>query len=328
MKNLILLLLLSLTLQASAQHIDGFYKGVLHNDSARMVQEYELAIAMYKGKITGYSYVTFIANDTFYYGIRKVKGSIVGDSMVIEDAGFVANNFPESPAKGVKRTITMPLQGQDSVKHLSGNWKTNRTKKYYSVPGTIELTRSEDSLRSPLINHLKELNIIAAPVYASANATQPKKEKEKEREKEIVKVKVKDNKTKIEMVEKPVTVKPAVPAIIPYDQRQTKNIQVIEIQSDSLSIAFYDNGVVDGDSISVYANGEVLVRNAKLTTAANKISLKVRGSDELRLLLVAENMGTIPPNTGLLTIKDGDKIYQVHFSADMQTNAEITIRRK
>src|SRR5688572_23656699 len=161
MKNYLILSLLLCSSGVFAQKIDGFYTGVLNNDSAnRMVQQYELAIAMYKGKITGYSYVTFIVKDTFYYGIRKVKGEIVGDSIVVEDDKFVSNNFPESPAKGVKRTITIPLNGQDSLIRMSGSWKTNRTKKYYSVPGTIELAKSKDSINSPLISHLKELGVI------------------------------------------------------------------------------------------------------------------------------------------------------------------------
>ena len=74
MKNYFFLFLLLFSMEGFSQKIDGFYKGVLNNDSAnKMVQEYELAIAMYKGKITGYSYVTFIVKDTFYYGIRKSK---------------------------------------------------------------------------------------------------------------------------------------------------------------------------------------------------------------------------------------------------------------
>ena len=54
----------------------------------------------------------------------------------------------------------------------------------------------------------------------------------------------------------------------------------------------------------------------------------VRRSPVIARFLVAENLGSLPPNTGLLTIWDGEKYYQVHFSADMQTNASITIRRK
>jgi hypothetical protein len=50
--------------------------------------------------------------------------------------------------------------------------------------------------------------------------------------------------------------------------------------------------------------------------------------NEIKLLLVAENLGTLPPNTGLLVIRDGDKTYQVNFTADMQTNASIILKRK
>jgi len=39
-------------------------------------------------------------------------------------------------------------------------------------------------------------------------------------------------------------------------------------------------------------------------------------------------LGTLPPNTGLLVIRDGDKTYQVNFTADMQTNASIILKRK
>ncbi len=356
MKNLMLLVLLMGSLHLSAQKIDGFYSGVLHNDSAKMIQQYELAIAMYKGKVSGYSYVTFVANDTFYYGIRKVKGQIIGDSLVIEDDKFVANNFPESPAKKVKRTISMPLMGQDSVVSLNGTWKTNRTKIYYSVPGKIELAKSSDSLHSPLINHLKELGIIPNQnnyVAVADNKKQREKIKEKEEKPDVVqvkqkeekakqkeekiakggkdtreeKMKVAEDKIKIEKEEKAVIANKA-PEKLPFDQRKTGATQTFNVSSDSLILSFYDNGVVDGDSISVYMNGQVLVSNARLTTAATKKSVNVAGLDEIHLLLVAENLGSIPPNTGLLTIKDGDAVYQVNFSADMQTNASIVIRRK
>ena len=199
MKNFFVLCFLLISSRVFAQKIDGFYTGVLHNDSAnRMVQQYELAIAMYKGKITGYSYVTFIVKDTFYYGIRKVKGEIIGDSIVIEDDKFVSNNFPESPAKGVKRTITIPLNGQDSIVSFNGSWKTNRTKKYYSVPGTIQLAKSKDSINSPLISHLKELGVIQNNYVAENDpqkemiaATSKKKDKQKE-----IKGKTESNTTK------------------------------------------------------------------------------------------------------------------------------------
>jgi hypothetical protein len=93
-------------------------------------------------------------------------------------------------------------------------------------------------------------------------------------------------------------------------------------------LTFYDNGVVDGDSISVYANGVNIVSNMKLAATANKKKIAINDNGEMEILLVAENMGTIPPNTGLLMIKDGDQTYQLHFTADLQTNASIIIKKK
>ena len=54
------------------------------------------------------------------------------------------------------------------------------------------------------------------------------------------------------------------------------------------------------------------------------------GRDSVGIYLVrfAANLGTIPPNTGLLTVRDGDDIYQVRFSADLQKNASVIFRRK
>ena len=330
MKNLLLLFFTFLCLSVAAQKkIDGFYSGVLFNDSTKMLQKYELAIAEYRGKISGYSYVTFVSRDTFYWGIRKVKGEIVGDSLVVEDDKIVANNFPEAPAKRVGRVITIPLNGQDSLITLNGRWKTNQTKKYYSVPGSIDLDRSTDSANSPLINHLKELRIISEPVYAAVTET---------------KVKVKEDKTKIKTEMKtettsktaskplPAPVQPAVvnnkPTTLPYTERKNKLQQTIEAGSDSLILAFYDNGVVDGDSISVYLNGEIIIAKTKLLAVATKKTIAMPGTGDIELLLVAENLGTLPPNTGLITIKDGEKQYQVNFSADLQTNATIIIRRR
>jgi len=362
MKNLIVILAMILTTSLSAQKIDGFYSGVLRNDSAnRMIQQYELAIAMYKGKISGYSYVTFIVNDTFYYGIRQVKGEIIGDSMIIEDDKFVANNFPESPAKKVKRTITIPLHGQDSLTLISGRWQTNRTKIYYSVPGQIDLAKSSDSAHSPLINHLKELQIIpsynsyASTAVAKNETNKKQRREEKDKEKRLAKEEApaivkndaapavavtteeprrrkKEEKTEAIAVAEKTTAGPIPTATavakIPFDQRRMGAEQRVEVSSDSLVLAFYDNGVVDGDSISVYVNGEAVISGARLTTTATKKTININGSDEVRLVLVAENMGSIPPNTGLLSIMDGDTRYQVNFSADMQTNASIVIRRK
>jgi hypothetical protein len=336
MKNLFTAFLICLSVFCSAQKISGFYSGTLFNDSTKMTQRYELALNEYRGKIYGYSYVTFIKNDTFYYGIRKIKANIVGDSLIVEDDKMIINNFPEPPAKRVGRTITIPLKGQDSLVNISGTWKTNQTKKYYSVPGIIEMNRSTDSSNSPLIAHLKELKLIASEntQVTDTKVAETKVKETKVKEKDVTEpsatettVKVKEKKTKVKTE---TVAPPAKPEVVKlsYDQRKNKLMQTVVANSDSLVLSFYDNGVVDGDSISVYLNNQPVITNSRLAATATRKTIYVGGLVEMNLLLVAENLGSLPPNTGLLMIKDGEAVYQVNFSADMQTNALIVIRRK
>ena len=76
MKKLtVLLATLFVFFSADAQQIlSGIYSGSMYNDTTKMLTKYELALSEYRGKVFGYSYNTFIVNDTFYYGIRRVKG--------------------------------------------------------------------------------------------------------------------------------------------------------------------------------------------------------------------------------------------------------------
>lgn len=367
MKNLSILALICMicTCVSAQKKVGGFYKGTLFNDSTKMVQQYELALAEYRGKIMGYSYVTFVANDTFYYGIRKIKAKIIGDSLLVEDDKMIANNFPEAPAKHVHRSVTIPFNGQDSLVSINGRWKTNKTKVYYAVPGSVEASKSSDSSGSALFSHLKELNLMPGDNYVATESRTETKTKEKQtkskiktEEKPAYALTKTDSKTEvvtttIKTEEQPIAIetkskkntskieaKPNVgiqtatssinlpPPVLTYTKRNERLQQTVDVGSDSLVISFYDNGVVDGDSISVYLNEQAIVSSAKLTTAATKQTIFIGGMSEVRLVLVAENLGSIPPNTGLLVIRDGNKTYHVNFTADMKTNASIILRRK
>jgi hypothetical protein len=50
--------------------------------------------------------------------------------------------------------------------------------------------------------------------------------------------------------------------------------------------------------------------------------------DSIVLIMYAENLGSIPPNTGLLVVHDGNDIYEIRFSGDLQKNSAIILRRK
>lgn len=105
--------------------------------------------------------------------------------------------------------------------------------------------------------------------------------------------------------------------------------QLVNFRSDSISLALYDNGEIDGDTVSVLLNDEIILARQGLKASAIKKTIKIPvDKDEVKLVLYAENLGRYPPNTGLLVVHDGDDVYQLRFTADLQQNAVIIFKRK
>jgi len=126
----------------------------------------------------------------------------------------------------------------------------------------------------------------------------------------------------------PVTVDPT--AATDMAKRKVETIQALYFKSDSLTLTLYDNGEVDGDTVSVVMNGTVIMPRVGLSTNAVKKTIYTNeiGSDSIQLVMYAETLGTLPPNTGLLIVNDGNDRYEIRFSGDMQKSSAIVFRRK
>jgi len=158
------------------QSLTGLWTGALHNDSSsvRKDQSFEIALTEYKGKVFGYSRSEFIVNDTLYYIVKRVKGVIEGDICEVKDDEIIAYNFRGKLDKGIKVTSTFRRSQTDSTWRLDGEWKTNATKKYYSVTGKVKLAEEKDLTASKLFPHLEELNKADEMVfYKERNETAP-----------------------------------------------------------------------------------------------------------------------------------------------------------
>lgn len=125
-------------------------------------------------------------------------------------------------------------------------------------------------------------------------------------------------------------IKPVNRAATEIATRKIEAIKSVIIKSDSLLLTLYDNGDVDGDTVSVLLNGKVIMPLEGLSLKAiNKtIYLTPEMGDSIVLIMYAENLGSIPPNTGLLVIHDGDDIYEIRFSGDLKKNSSIILKRK
>ena len=114
-----------------------------------------------------------------------------------------------------------------------------------------------------------------------------------------------------------------------FKQRETVVAQEIEVNSDTLKVDFYDNGEIDGDSISIFFNKQLLAFSQRLSTRSIHFDLALDTSIAVNeLSMFADNLGSIPPNTALMIVTDGKKEHEIRLSSSLDKTATIRIRRK
>ncbi len=127
------------------------------------------------------------------------------------------------------------------------------------------------------------------------------------------------------------TIKPVIKAmaiVVPDIIRKRENpvVQKIETGPSEILIELYDNGEIDGDTVTVYHNNELVVSHAGL--ALKPVSFKIiidNQNPHHELVMVADNLGSIPPNTSLMVITTKYKRYEVFISSTEQKNARVLI---
>lgn len=114
-----------------------------------------------------------------------------------------------------------------------------------------------------------------------------------------------------------------------FEKRKNSYNKELLIQSDSIRLSFYDNGDIDGDSITVFLNGQPIVANQLLSTRALNLYVALDPAIEVNeISMFANNLGRIPPNTALMVITDGDNRYELYLSSSLKSNASVRLRKK
>jgi hypothetical protein len=108
--------------------------------------------------------------------------------------------------------------------------------------------------------------------------------------------------------------------------RENKLVKKIITNSKMISIDLFDNGTIDNDTIIVFDNKKLLVNKKRLSYKA--IHLEFNFTDNIReheVIIVAHNMGTVPPNTALLLFKDGKNRQEYFITSTNKINAKLLI---
>lgn len=112
--------------------------------------------------------------------------------------------------------------------------------------------------------------------------------------------------------------------IFAYMQKRiNKKPIIIYVTSDTVDIEIFDNGIHDKDSVSVLFNNKLIIDKKELqVNKPIKVTVKLDTSKEHNdLVFVADNLGTDPPNTAVMFIRDkSGKRQTVMLSSDMTHN--------
>ena len=109
--------------------------------------------------------------------------------------------------------------------------------------------------------------------------------------------------------------------------RENALAQTITVNTEQVTIKLYDNGEIDDDTISVFVDKQLKLSHKRLSTSPIVLTLDFDASDtEHEVVMVAENLGRIPPNTSLMVITAGDKRYQVQITSTEQKNAMVRFK--
>jgi len=112
------------------------------------------------------------------------------------------------------------------------------------------------------------------------------------------------------------------------EKRNNELIRQIVVDHDSLSVTLYDNGEIDGDSVTLIYNNKIVTTHQLLSAKPVTFTIKVEKGAANELVMYAENLGSIPPNTALIIIYDGGKRYELNVNSTKNSNGMVAFKLK
>jgi hypothetical protein len=336
-----------LPLSAFSQNLTGIWRGWFTTDEG---EQYKCEIQITQNKTKSVGGVSYSYLDTRFYGKASLSGLFSGssNSLIIQEVKTIEVKMSQGSVACIMKYM-MNYSKSGNEEFLEGSFTSKYEKGDFvhqkgdpAGGGTVFLRKVPTSdfyiepfLRNkPLVN--KETTTKPPATTQSKPAMTNKKPASKPpvvKEQTTTRTQtvvlpndnIKRNPTPV-VIDKP----KQVPSItIPATTRSRENelVKTLTVESEEISVRLYDNGEIDGDTISVYLDGRAVVSNKGLSTQPITLNLKMdESSPDHVLVMVAENMGRIPPNTSLMIVQDGDKRFQVSISSTEQKNAMVRFR--
>ena len=329
-----------------AQKINGQWRGYFNSKGDIVLTggdntEFVLEIEVNGTKVTGFSYSYFLNRK--YYVICSLNGTYDkgSKSMKVTETARIKGLTPPDWNDCLQTHVLTYLK-KDGEEELTGQWVTAPGQVSNCGMGKTTLRRrtlskdlssfnkaktpndnavTKTTIKIPPVTENKVKKPVAPPIVKTVEKPKTKaateqplaKTKPVERDSpEIIVPEVKKQNT------------PIGTPVIDFEKRNSEILKTIEIDSATFKVDLYDNGEIDGDIISLFYNGKLLL--SKKTLSEKPITLILdagNGKTINELVMYAENLGLYPPNTALMIVTDGNKRYEVRISSDLKKSGTI-----
>ena len=286
--------------------ITGAWSGYIKTTDKKIT--YEVVISDSSGVLIGFSKIIFTNKGKEYSAIKSLLIRKEAEKYILEEDQLLSDNFEDDAPRKIKQINTLDLVIGTKKMTLNGEFRTKATMGLRSATGEVGLQKAIVPDSSLLFTELNKMGLtedlsfvkVAKEQAAIAAALIPKDTvaivakvvPKPSPPPPIVKAPpiiikpatttiVKPSAPKV-VVNKPVVVVPAPVVVKPtrsapviavgsasdLDKRTVETIQTVYFKSDSLKLSLYDNGEVDGDTVSVVVNGKVIMGKKGLSTNA------------------------------------------------------------
>lgn len=332
----------------SGQWIGGFSSS---DDPRQSKTDYVLEIEVNGTQVSGYSYTYFSLSGKRYFVICKLKGTYDkgSKSLSVNETETVKTNTPPN-FQNCHQSHLLTYFKKDDKETLVGKWKPNE-KGSNCGKGETELERkliqglkssqAEVVKSNPAPSKSSGSSLLKTPVSplnsdtkgsSGNNKIQTPVEKKSDLSsdehaspKPIQELATENKGATIVNERENEKLRSAAEAEKPKStQRSYQVIKTIEVEDTEIRVEIYDNGQIDGDTVSLFLNEKVIVKKRMLTAKPISINIETNEKEDVYdLVMYAENLGKIPPNTALMIINTSKNRYEVNITSTEQTSGAV-----
>ncbi|MBM3412562.1 MAG: hypothetical protein FJY19_04185 [Bacteroidetes bacterium] len=318
----------------AGQDLTGIWKGYFITEDLNQYKV-EFQIKQTKSSITGvsYSYLT-----TIYYGKATMNGGWEKESksLKIQELKTIEVKANEGSVSCLMNYyLSYSKSGREE--YLEGNFTSKHEYSAGDIKkgadcggGRVYLRRvsSSDFYTEPFLQNTASKKVIVnqAPLSRKVSSQVSASDKDKTNNESALSSAPTQDRIVAENKIKNAQQEPLViPAVI--NNRFNDLVQVVTVKNPHVQISLFDNGEIDGDTVTVYLNNKLVLNKKRLSTIPLTVNLVLEQDNKIQeLTIVAENLGVIPPNTALMIVEAGGEQFRIMLASSEQKNAVVRFR--